>query len=531
MPAQVQVTPAKIQLMVSLPGVTRDGTQLFRDTHIETQWARFYQGRARKILGYREQIRTINGIARQLNMFCNAGFSYIHTGSSATVERYSIDIISGATTGIVDRTPVGYVPNDLNLWQFDAMYDVAGTATKFFAAPTPSLMDITSTDEGQVYWGDILGTSALTPLVDTGTGTIGNIMTSGGIACIAGTFLFVFGADGRVMWSNAGKPSDFSTTGTAGEARPCASKIVRGMNLRGSSTPAIIMWSLDSVIIGQFSPAPINFTFTTVTSTGSLLSANGIIENNGIYYWATTNGFSMFNGVVRDLPNQYNKQYFLDNLNWAQRQKMFATKVPRWSELWFCFPKGSSTECNHAVVYNYADNFWYDTPLPNGGRAAGFYDLIFAYPIMSGVDVNEDTSGTSIWQHEFGLDEISGPIATAKAIKSLFRTSEFSLAEPPQPGALADDRALSFSILEPDFDQKGDLLLRLISRSNARAPEVASDYIVIPGTVTTPDQQTTKFKYTGRLTSFEVTSNEVGGNFTVGSPMIHLQPSDGRRTT
>lgn len=530
MPPQPQIPTLpepKTQLMLSAPGIFRDGTKLADAGYIDGQWVRFYKGKPRKMLGYREQIRTMNGIARQLSLYCENGFSFVHAGSTQALERYSIEILSGSTTGIVDRTPAGYAPDALNLWQLSPMYNTAGNATQIFGVATPSLADISSTTPGQVCGGDITGVAPLTPLTDTGAGATGPIMASGGIAAVAGTYLFTYGASGLITWNVAGSPTNRSDAGS-GAARPCASKVVRGMDLRGSSAPAAIFWSLDTVIIGQFVGTPTFWNFTNVTSNGSLLSANGIVEHNGVYYWATTNGFSMFNGVVRDVPNEYNKQFFLDNLNYSQRQKVFAVKVPRWNEIWWYFPRGNSTECNHAVVYDYAHNLWYDTPAPNSGRAAGYSDLIFNYPILSGVDLNFDTEGYSIWQHEIGFDEVSGPRSAAKAIRSFFETNQMSFAVPAAPGQPGDNRGTSWMYLEPDFDQVGDLLFTINTQANARAKVISPvKNLVIPAEVAN-NTEIAKFKATGRLTSFRIESNVTGGNYVAGAPVIHYGPSDAR---
>jgi hypothetical protein len=39
-----------------------------------------------------------------------------------------------------------------------------------------------------------------------------------------------------------------------------------------------------------------------------------------------------------------------------QRQKVWATKVPRFGEIWWFYPKGDSEECNDAIIYNIREN-------------------------------------------------------------------------------------------------------------------------------------------------------------------------------
>ncbi len=120
------------------------------------------------------------------------------------------------------------------------------------------------------------------------------------------------------------------------------------------------MWSLDSVIrVTQVGTAAIEFRFDTVTSQSSILSNKSIIEYDGIYYWAGVDRFLMYNGIVQELPNSMNLQYFFGNLNYAQRQKVWATKYTKYGEIWWHFPALTSTECDQAIIYNVREQTWY----------------------------------------------------------------------------------------------------------------------------------------------------------------------------
>jgi hypothetical protein len=527
-------------LLASQPGIARDGTRLTKQTYLDAQWTRFYQDRPRKMLGYREQVRDANGVMRALNVFNNGGFCYVHAGSTAALQRYAIELSSGVNTTLIDRTPAGYVADSNALWQFALVYDSDSATTNLFAVPNPSLNDITSSGSAQIYYGDVNDIAILQPAVNIGMGG-GNITTTGGIVGIAG-YLFRFGHDGSISWSLPSHPRNTTDTGS-GTTYPVADKIVAGAPIRGSNVPTGIFWSLSSVIIGTFVGSPNYFNFTTITTSGSIMSANSMIEHNGIYYWASTSGFSQYSGVVQDIPNEYNQQWFLDNVNMSARQKVFAFKVPRWKEIWWCFPYGQSTECTHAVIYNYEKRYWYDTPLPNNGRAAGQFNVTYSFPIMTGVQTNTDTGGTSIWQHETGLNEVSGAPQVPKAIQSYIETQEFSRL-PVDPAAVGDTSSTSYGTIEPDFNQAGPLTVEIYSRANANAPfESPTSDPNYPYTLPAPDgtmfssdyindptEQTQSIKWTGRQTSFVIESNVRDGNFIWGAPLIHITKGDNRKT-
>jgi hypothetical protein len=159
------------------------------------------------------------------------------------------------------------------------------------------------------------------------------------------------------------------------------------MPLRGGpgNSPSGLLWSADSLIRMSYIGGTATFQFDTISAQSSILSAQSVIEYDGIFYWIGSDRFLSFNGVVREVPNTLNLNFFFDNLNFAQRQKVFAYKVPRFGEIWWCFPKGDSVEPDHAVIYNIRENTWYDTPLPNGGRGAGLFPTVFPKPLLSGV--------------------------------------------------------------------------------------------------------------------------------------------------
>lgn len=352
------------------------------------------------------------------------------------------------------------------------------------------------------------------------TASVGGV--SGGVLVLH-PYVLAFSSGGRVNWSTATDPNDFWGTGS-GQAYITEQKIVRGMLMRGGpgTSPSGLLWSLNALIRVSFTGGSTTWSFDTVSDDITVLSSNSIVEADGIYFWAGTDRFFMYNGVVRELPNSQNLNWFYDNLNYTYRQKAFAFKSTRWGEIWFCYPRGTATECTHAVIYNYRENSWYDTQLPGSGRSAAVSPVVYPYPLMCGVDVDTSSGLYRLWQHNYGTDEVDG--SNIAPIYSFFETNDFSLVALDQN---AQNKRLEFVMLEPDFVQSGPMTVEIHANANARAAEVVTDSHTFQATATTPQAQVIPLKTTARQGRLRFTSNTIGGNYQMGQCILHAQPSDG----
>ncbi len=398
--------PEQIVQIKSLPGIKRDGTKFEGDQYVDGQWVRFQRGLPRKIGGYRSINKFLRDLPRALHEYTQDLLTYVHAGSASRVERFYID---GAynTSVITDRTPTsGLTANDGNMWQFATAYDTTN-GNQIVAQVAPNLNCICNSDGGALFVGDLLGTSVLTQV----TTVPANFSVTGGVASLP-PYTFAFGNDGYAAWSVPNNPADFTGSG-AGNAYLTGQKIVKAMPLRGGpgNSPSGLFWSADSLIRGTYVGGTAVFQFDTISTQSSILSANSVIEYDGIFYWIGTDRFLTFNGVVREVENNINLNFFFDNLNYSQRQKVFAYKVPRFGEIWWCFPFGESTEPNHAVIYNVRENTWYDTAMPNGGRGAGIFPAVFRKPLMSGVEPQE-AEAVSVAINAAGTGYVAGNTLT-----------------------------------------------------------------------------------------------------------------------
>ena len=303
----------------------------------------------------------------------------------------------------------GFTESDLNLWQIDSSFDSQGTGNQLLLAhPGLNLAQIDQTVNSPVLAGNIAGT-VLSPLTDTsGTTPTGDIIEVAGGVVVLHPYVFVYGDNGLIKNSVAGNPYDWNGP-DANEVNVASTKIVKGLPVRGgSNAPSGLFWALDSLIRVSYTPTTVTvagtpqtfyWRYDIISSQSSILSSQSVIEYDGIYYWCGVDRFLLYNGVVKEIQNTFNQNYFFDNLNYSQRQKVWATKVPRFGEIWWFYPSGDSEECNNAVIYNIRENCWYDAGFSDGAtRTAGYFSQVFKYPINAGATVStvEEVFSSSI---------------------------------------------------------------------------------------------------------------------------------------
>ena len=516
--------------IISKPGIKRDGTQFEGDFYVDGQWVRWQRGLPRKMGGYRQISTDINGPVREVSVDNQNGETIIHTFWSGGIDRIAIDNLTGVTTGVINRSPVGFVANAANDWTTATMFNGASSLSVVLAHVAPNMQQIDNEAGGLLYFGDSASIGAFTQITDANI--TGANALSGGIV-VLNPYLVVFGQDGTVAWCVPNNPTDFTGAGS-GRARVTDQKIVAGLVLRGGpgSSPSGLLWSLNALIRMYFTGGSTVFAFDTISDGISIMSPNAVCEFEGIYYWVGIDKFYMFNGVVREMPNPMNMNWFFDNLNYSQRMKVFAFAVPRWGEIWFCYPRGNATECTHAVIFNARETagagapVWYDTKLPDDFRSAAATPRVFPYPLMCGSPAVVGGKHR-LFQHEIGVDAVGGVPAISSAIESFFETGEISTVGGTvgQP----QNKYLSVDFIEPDFVQSGDMTIQIKGRANARAADVVGSAISFPATATAINgsDQLVPAKESRRLLRFKFASNTIGGDYQMGYVIAHINLEDG----
>lgn len=500
----------KTALLRSDPGIKKDGTSTEGNNWNEGQWVRFYRGLPRSMLGYRSMTNEYPGPSRGLFVNLNGtGYLDIFSGSSdaLNVGQFTTD---GFGSGVTDITPAAFVADPANVWQMDSFYNAdGGGEISLIAHAAPNLVDISSDIATSVYYGDITAAIPLVAATDDSSNPFG---VSGGIV-VLDPYVVAYGSKGLAAWSDVNDPSTFPV---ANQANPTPTKIVKGLSVRGGSAPAALLFSIDSLILMSFVGGDTTWTFSTISDQSSIMSSSCPVEMDGIYYWIGIDRFLTYNGVLRELPNEMNLDFFLSNLNFNQRQKIFGYKIPRWGEIRWAVPLFGATECNWEIIYNVRENTWYDTPLPRDGRSAAYFAQSWQYPVLFGANTISDAY--QLWQSEFGQDEVIG--SNVNAIESFITSSDICLAAGTLQGG-DPTRWTQIVGFEPDFVYGSSLNINIFTRTFAQDSNVLAQ----ANTIAQGDNYFAS-QVQAKYIRWDIRSNVQGGQFIMGNPLIRYREGD-----
>jgi len=461
----------------------------------------------------------------------SGGFNYV-IGDVVTAS----DAVLGGGGGSGFSIEVTNLENDFvvdadNLWQFDIGFDSGnGGVSSLVAHPGLNLTNIDNTVNTPVFSGTFPG-GGLIPLADTGgSSPTGDPIEISGGCVLLHPYLFVYGNDGLIRNCSAGNFFDWNSA-DANETNVATGKIVKGLAVRGGTTsPSGLFWSLDSLVRVSYNPTTVGastffWRYDIISQQTSIMSSSCVIEYDGIYFWCGIDRFLMYNGVVQEIPNQFNMNYFFDNLNYIQRQKVWVSKVPRWGEIWWFYPKGDSTECDDAIIYNVREQIWYDTGTAIGARrSAGAFSEVFRRPVWA--DNQENTVGTyTLWQHETGVNEIY--LNNENAIESYFETNNIGWVT-GGPGAqdpVGPNQWIRLERIEPDFNQEQDMSLYITGKSYANdVADTSTPYVF------SPDTLKIDMREQRREMRLKFESNIVNGDYETGQILLSADFGDERGT-
>ena len=108
--------------------------------------------------------------------------------------------------------------------------------------------------------------------------------------------------------------------------------------------------------------------FTPVTAQYGCQTTDCVVEFDGKHLIVGSNDIYLFSGNpgnITSISDARIRDYFYTNLNTAKANLLFTLRNQANDEIWICYPKGSNTTCNEALIYNFRLNNWTIRDLPN----------------------------------------------------------------------------------------------------------------------------------------------------------------------
>ncbi len=585
MPPQQSAPPPLVYPLQLKPGIQIDGTTLSHACWNEGINIRFQRGLPRKIGGWKAIVGAtplilkfvdgsqvpLNFTSRIQNLFLfnkppDPFFQPVDPNQpiqkAPTVPLYYLYICTQSGIGFViidqngviqnntfyDRTPGNYGNNTWNTnnpYRAQYVWTVRQYANPnldplsqnpYFIIVTaiPNRLNISQTFKSPIWFAhmDQSYNRPLMPFSASFGGTSNPVAqyTAGGIIAV-GIYLFSFDTGGEITIYDPENPQSIIFQSPITDKKIIAAAPTRG----GNSSPAALFWTEDSLIRATLTGNPEDpanlFSFDTISTEVSLLSADCIQEFDGIYYWQGNRVFQMYNGTVQTIPNNNNINYYFDNADLSNLGRAFSQKVKRFGEVWWFLPQANFDANLHMMInkYNVYDKTW-TSDFYNGSpinsildRNTATYSESFPYPIMG--DLHPFTSNIhGIYMHEFGTDI---QYETQKQpIFSAIRTNYINwMIQGRGNVSTGTDRWSRLDRVELDLIQVGSMTLRITGQNYSRSTSTTSDSSYIFDAT----QEKIDMREQGRYLQLSFESNVIGGFFEIGLPLLTLRTGDGRQ--
>lgn len=518
------------------PGIQRDSTKYDSDAFLDGQWCRFYNNQPRKIGGYAAVDIGNPEIIRNMFTVPNNANVSVYLGRQSSISYITLppnNNVDPATIEEIDRTPTSlFTPNAQNSWSLTLFTSTSTTYPnpQIVAQVTTNASNINNTTEGYIFYGDITTNVPLTVVTDNNNSDE-LVICSGGVVYVA-PVLVAYGNNGVIRWTQPGELLQWSTGNgdsfVPNSASIASTKIVTGMPIVGAQAPTALFWSINSLVRSSYIPVTtegvtnLAFSSTTIEDNISILSANCVVRYQQMFFWVGVDQFYQYDGVVRPIPNTMNRDWFFNNVNYMQRNKVFGIAIPRYDEIWWFYPTGDSEENNAVVIYNVVNGFWFDTQI---GRASGIQTSLFPKPLMADNTLTQTITRSKVlntyilWQHETGTDKVIGEQAYAINSYHSYNFIDLISAEG------TENRLVRTRRIEPDYLMSGTMNATITNLMFAN--DINNGNALTEGPYPfTQDTQKIDTSSQGRQLYITFSSNEVGGNYQGGKTLYDWMVGD-----
>jgi hypothetical protein len=302
-------------------------------------------------------------------------------------------------------------------------------------------------------------------------------------------------------------------TNTAGDLRlGSGSEIVNAIETRQQ----ILVFTDVSLHAMQYLGPPFTFGINLVSENITIAGPLAAVAVEDQVFWMGAEEFYVYGGTVQRLPCTV-RDYVFSDFNEGQIDKVTAATNTAFSEVWWFYPSGNSTENDRYVVYNYQQQIWYYGSM---ARTCWLDRGVDNYPIAAAPD-------HVLYYQEFGLDD--GSTNPPSAITSYIESSQMDIGE-------GDNFAFVRRIV-PDLtfrdstNETPGASMTVKMRNFPGDNYTSSTASSVEKTASVPVEQFTDqvhLRLRGRSFAFRVETTDTGIAWRLGSPRLDIRP-DGRR--
>lgn len=545
------------------PGIKRDGTTFQADFCTDGQWVRFQRGNIRKM----GSMQGMKGIG-QVDVNGNASTTNImvlpEQGDTSDMHIYIANSENGihrvkTTQGLANSvsTNIFAINNPNIIWKSEIIIQNNNKHIVYLGSYNRS--NISAELLATLISGTIDG--ALKDLVNP---PAPNFLIGLSGLLFASNYLFLYGSNGLVLWSKLKDPLNFQDSQnrniTISNDQVVDAKSIRG----GTNSPTILFWTLSSVVRCINTPdsgGNLQFQIDVMSKSSSILSSRCVVEYDGMFFWPGTNRFFQYNGIVQELANTMNLNYFYNNLDMERRQQIVGVKNTQYGEIWWFYPERIDApnrdplipkgENSRAIIYNIRENAWYDTAI---SRSAAVYSEDFGFMVSYGYPLSKFTPDyLALFRHEYEYLSVNPFVITeyfinknsnkeeSQNIISRFTTPVFSWAAfNPMKQLTGIDKWMLLVTIEPDFillnpDLKaGDFQVIINAKQYAENIPISSTPFDIPplqvrnDPITSTDILDCKIDTCFQGRHMTLTFESINTNFEMGHVMLSLGVGDGK---
>ena len=468
--------------------------------------------------------RVVDTDTYEITVSVTANASDTGTGGAAVIGTYQIN--AGLDTSVYG-TGWGTGPWSRSTWGSGTTTTIPGAQLRIWSHDNfgeDLVMNIH--DGGIYYWDASLGISSRAiPLSSLAGANAVPTIAKSVIVSERDRHVIAFGCDPEgnpgvqdpltIRFSDQENAAEWAATSTttAGELRiSTGSEIVGAIQTKQQ----ILVFTDISVHAMQYLGDPFTFGLQEVSSAVSIVSPNAMVSVGDLVFWMGKSEFYLYDGTVMQIPCDV-KEYVFNSLNGQQGLKVYAGHCSSFSEVWWLYPAGSSTENNRYVVYNYEQKVWYYGAM---ARTAWVDRGVLGYPIAASPD-------GYVYYQENGLDDGSNNPPTA--LNAYIESSVVDMGE--------GDQFMFATRVIPDLTFRNSTVpfpaaTFTMNARNFPGDAFSNNYAnTVTKTTSIPVEQYTDqvfIRLRGRSMSIRVESNAIGTAWRLGDPRLDLR-LDGRK--